>query len=719
MKHLLVTFLLLSLTFPLLAVDGKWTPQQVLELDAKWLAELGLELPPSRLWDPSRGTGLLAAAISTGGCSAGWISATGLFITNHHCIFGVLQEHATPENDIITNGFLARSMDAELRSRTMRVTIPRRFVDVTAEVLASVPAKAGDAERYLTITRKENEIVARCEAQPNTRCRVAAHDGGVQYVLQEMAEIADVRLVYAPQRAVGEFGGEVDNWMWPRHTGDFAIARAYVDGKPYAPEFYFPLASSGVKPGDFVMALGYPGVTFRSLTAIEMDERRMFFTARAAVYRDWIGTMESATADNPAGTIAVANLLKTLLNRQKNGEGQLAGLRRGSILEKQTAADRAVLEWAAGRSDRRAAVAAHEGLTKLANEKKEWFEHDFLLEHLRWIGTGAPTGPRALVLAIPIARGAEQRAKADNLREAPFMDRNLPRLRETLNREQKNLFTPVDRLLLADFVRRARALPDGRKIEAIERAFAGADSDAALLERIDSMFASTRLFDEAERLKMFDEPADQLRARKDPLIELAAGLSRQLDSMAERTHRWNGTVLRLRPEWRRAVIAHAGKPIAPDGNGTLRVTFAHVRGYQPRDGVWYTPQTTLAGVVEKHTGEEPFDVPDSILKAAADRDAAHPSRWADAALKDLPVNFLADADTTSGNSGSPVVNGRGELVGVNFDRVWENVANDFGYNPDIARNVTADVRYMLWILEEIERADELLRELGIEAKKQP
>jgi len=166
----------------------------------------------------------------------------------------------------------------------------------------------------------------------------------------------------------------------------------------------------------------------------------------------------------------------------------------------------------------------------------------------------------------------------------------------------------------------------------------------------------------------------------------------------ERKNRWEGTISRLRPEWRRAVMAHAARPIAPDANSTLRVSFAHVQGYAPRDGVWYTPRTTLRGVVDKHTNAEPFDVPEAVLAAAPDD-------------LDLPVNFLADGDTTGGNSGSPVVNGRGELVGVNFDRVWENVANDFAFNPDIARNVSADVRYLLWMLRDVAKATELLEEL--------
>lgn len=678
----------------ILASEGKWTPQQVLELDPKWLAKEGLQLPPSRLWDPKRGTGLLAATISTGGCSAAWISADGLFITNHHCLFGVLQEHATPQNDIIENGFLARTRDAELRGKTTRITVPRRFTDVTADVLKAVPANATDAERFRAVEKKTNEIVAACEQQPGARCTVAAHDGGLQYVLQEMTELPDVRLVYAPPRAIGEFGGEIDNWSWPRHTGDFSIGRVYADGKPYRPEFFFPISTKGVKPDDFVMVLGYPGTTFRARTADEMEERHIWFSARANVYRDWIRILESTTKDDPAGAIAVADTMKTLANRQKNGEGQLAGFKRGSILEKQRAADRAVL--AAFPKAR----AGYDELAAMAEEKKKTFDHDFLLDHIRMIpGSLNPTGPKSLLLAVAVAKSALERQKPDAERDPVFMQRSIGRVRDRMEREEKNFFPAADKALLADFLRRARELPQDQRIAALDG-----------VASIDDLYAGTKLLNLTERLKMFDESVDQLRARRDPLVDLGFALAGEIGTMVERKDRWDGTVLRLRPEWRRAVIAHAGKPVAPDANGTLRASFAHVKGYAPRDGLWSVPQTKLTGVVEKHTNAEPFDVPDRVLAAA---NAGKLGRWKDARLGDVPVNFLADADTTGGNSGSPVVNGRGELVGVNFDRVWENVANDFAYNPEVARNVSVDVRYMLWILEEVEKATELLQELNV------
>lgn len=660
--------------------EGKWTPRQVLELDPAWLKNEGLVLPVSRLWDPQRGTGLLAAAVNIGGCSAGFVSPSGLILTNHHCLFGVLQEHSRPQRDLITNGFLARTREEELPGKTTRVTVPRKFTDVTKQMEAAAPAGGGDLARNKALEAKQKELVAECEKTAGARCRVAAFDGGVQYVLIESFELSDIRLVYAPPRAIGEFGGEIDNWMWPRHTGDFAMARAYKDGKPYVPEFYFPISRQGVKTGDFVMVLGYPGRTVRSLTADEMaDQRDFYYTLRASVYGGWIKLLEETTKGNPAGEIAVASTLKSLNNVAKNAQGQLAGLKRGRTIEKQKTHEDLVMTWVASRPAFAPAVEAKRELDRLAAARRKTATRDFLYQAIQ-------NGPLALKHATALVRLASERVKPDMERETDYMNRELPRLRNRMEREQKSFFRPADEAVFTDWARWLGT--------------AGAPLPAGFA--IPAAYDSTKVTDLAERLKMFEESTAQLQARHDPMLDLAFALEPELRAFRIATETHDGAVARLRPVWRKAVIAQAGKPVAPDANSTLRVSFAHVKGYAPRDGVFYTPQTTLAGMLEKNTGEEPFAVPPQVLNAAARIDAAK-----------MPLDFLADADTTGGNSGSPVINGRGELVGLNFDRVWENVANDFGYNPDVARNVNVDVRFLLWLLRDVEKADSLLGELGV------
>ncbi|HEX8433669.1 S46 family peptidase [Archangium sp.] len=710
------TLLLLSLVAaPALAGEGKWTPQQVLELDPAWLKAQGLQVSPKRLWDPQRGTGLLAGAVNVGGCSGAFISESGLIITNHHCVFGIIQEHSTPQKDLITQGFLAKSREEELPGKGARIQVPRSFTDVTKEMLAAVPAGADDLTRQKALERKEKELIAECEKRPATRCKVASFDGGLQFILSDSVELADVRLVYAPPRAVGEYGGEEDNWMWPRHTGDFSIIRAYTapDGSaaqynaknvPHKAEFFFPLATEGVKPDDFVMVLGYPGTTFRALLADEMAERQARSYPRVVdVYGELIRILEEEGAKDPAGKIAVASHLKGLHNRYKNSSGQLAGLKRGRIVEKQRQAEAAVVAWAEKRKEFEGALKAHTELLSLQAEKTKASEREFLLDSVRGV-------VKAPALAVVVTRLSQERARPDLEREPEFMDRELPRLKDRLEREQKNFFAPADKRMLLALVRRAQALGEGERIAAIDKHFGRTFAEKDVAAKIDALYTASKLMDLAERQKMSGETEAQLRARKDSLLDFGFDLTAEVVALDELRDRRAGALVRLMPEWRRAVLAHAGKPVAPDANGTLRVTFAKVKGYAPRDGAFYTPQTTLAGVMEKHTGEEPFDVPEKVAAAA---EARRYGPWLDKRLKDVPVNFLADADTTGGNSGSPTVNGKGQLVGINFDRVWENVSNDFGYNPDVARNVNVDVRYVLWLLDQVEDADGLLRELGV------
>jgi hypothetical protein len=300
--------------------------------------------------------------------------------------------------------------------------------------------------------------------------------------------------------------------------------------------------------------------------------------------------------------------------------------------------------------------------------------------------------------------------KPDAAREPGYMERDLPRMRDQLERDQKRYSEAADRKLFRSWVKRALALPADQRLAAVDGAFAGAVGDAALDARIAQLYGASRVFDLAARKAMFEETPEALRARQDPLLDLGLALDTERKVLKDRRDAAAGATLRLRPAWRKAVVAEAGRPVAPDANGSLRVTFGRVRGYSPREAVTMAPQTTLAGAVEKHTGQDPFDLPARVREAFA---AKRFGRWADPALGQVPIGLLSDCDTTGGNSGSPTIDGEGRLVGVNFDRVWENVANDFGYNPDVARNVIADVRYLLWLLEEVEGASELLRELSV------
>ncbi len=677
-----------------LAGEGKWTPQQVLQQGPAWVKQQGFGLPLQKLWDERAGGGLLANAVQLPGCSGSFVSKDGLLITNHHCIVSILQEHSTPQQNLVKDGYLAKTAADEKQSKSFRIQVPRRFLDVTKDVLDDMPPNPDDLGRYKSVEATSKKLVANCEKKPNTRCTFAAFDGGLFFTLTEFTELTDVRLVYAPPGAVGDFGGEVDNWMWPRHSGDFALVRAYQDGKPYQPKYFFPVSKDGVKENDAVAVLGYPGASFRAQLADEMAERQQkYFPALRSITAEWQAIIDEESKKSPDAAIATADDLRSLLNAKKNSEGQLAGLLRGRIIEKQRAAEEKVKTWAARSPEHAGALEAYAGLQQLLTERLQTWDRDFLLD---MTGRGA----RALNWPLLLVRRSVEAQRPDFEREPGYQERDLARLRERHERDQKRYSPPVDQRMFVSWVKRALALPAGQRIAAIDAVFGALKDDAAIARKCAELTAASKVFDLETRKKLFEETPDQLKARKDPLLDLGLALDVERRALRDRRDVFSGRVLKLRPQWRRAVVAAAGRPVAPDANSTLRVSFGRIKGYSPREAVVMTPHTTLAGAMAKHTGEEPFDVPQKI------RDV-----FAKGKANDVPVDFLADCDTTGGNSGSPVIDGKGRLVGVNFDRVWENVANDFGYNPDVARNVSADVRYLLWLLTEVEGATALVGEL--------
>ncbi len=676
------------------AAEGKWTPQQVLEQGQAWVKQQGFALPLAKLWDEKVQGGLLANAVQLPGCSGSFVSKDGLLITNHHCIVGILQEHSTPQLNLATDGYLAREPAAEKPAKAYRIQVPRRFVDVTKDVVDAIPANADDLTRHRSVEATQKRLVADCEKKPGTRCTFAAFDGGLFFTLTEFAELTDVRLVYAPPAAVGNFGGETDNWMWPRHTGDFSLLRVYQDGKPYQPKYFFPLAKDGVKAGDAVAVLGYPGTSFRALLAQDMAERQLrWFPALRALAGEWAAILQEESSRSPLAAVATSDDLRGLLNAKKAAEGQLAGLARGRIVEKQRQSEEVIKAYAAQRPEHQAALQAHAGLMELAKERARSWDRDFLLD---MTGRGA----RALGWPLLLVRRSVEAQRPDAEREPGYQERDLPRLRERHERDQKRYWPAVDQRLLISWVQRALALPRDQRIAAVDQVFGSLQGEAALAGKLAELTKASKVLDLAQRQLMFEETPAQLQARHDPLLELALAVDGERRALRDRRDVFSGRSLQLRPLWRRAAVAMAGRPLAPDANSTLRVSFGRVRGYSPKEAVQLTPHTTLAGALAKHTGEEPFDLPQRVRQVA--ETGNHGA---------VPVDFLADCDTTGGNSGSPVINAKGQLVGVNFDRVWENVANDFGYNPEVARNVSADVRYLLWLLTAVERAPGLVGEL--------
>jgi hypothetical protein len=690
------------------ADEGQWLPRQIAEIHTtKNLQAAGLQLRPDEVWNANDG-GTMGAIVNLSGCSAGFVSAEGLIATNHHCAYGAIQAASTVEHDYIADGFLAATRADEIVAKEKRVQIVQSVTDVTQRIHEVVAKETDPTARAKAVELVRKQLVADCEKTPDAitgapqRCRIADFYAGSEVQLIAAIELRDVRLVYAPPSAIGEFGGEVDNWMWPRHTGDFAILRAYVgpDGKPadhakdnvpFQPKRWLPVSTEGVGPGDFVAVLGYPGRTQRYQPAVEVARQiDQVFPARVDYFGELIGILEAAGARDARAKIAVAAKLKSLANVHKNAQGMLDGLRRNGTLGKREREDAELARWAESQSDKTKKEALAR-IQTLVESRRDGFARDFLLDS---VGRGA----NALAIAVDLVRRSRERAKPDLERVTDHMDREADELWATQERRLRDYVREIDEELLRAYVRRLNALPSAL------RAGDFAESEVA------SRLKHSKIGDPAFVRKLWDADAATLERERDPIIEWARELVVAIEALEQRDLANDGEWLELGPRYFAMLEQSRGGPLYPDANGTLRFSFAKVQGYSPRDGLQALPQTTVAGLMAKHTGVEPFTLPEAVRTAAAQSTA---SRWADAKLGDVPVAFLSNADTTGGNSGSPVVDGRGRWIGLNFDRVWENVAGDFGYSVERSRNIVVDVRYVLWVLDEVAHADALLAELGV------
>ncbi len=699
-------------------------PEQIAEIDRAQLEAAGLSLAPTALWNPAgdeTNGGLMRAAVNLSGCSAAFISAEGLIATNHHCAYRALQARSSPEHDYLTEGFLARERSQELEATGATVRVLRRIEDVTDKVRAAATAAKDDRARRQAVERVEKELVAACEQGPGARCDVASFYGGSQYRLFEYVELRDVRLVYAPPAAVGEYGGEIDNWMWPRHTGDFSLLRAYVgpdggpadhaaENRPYRPAQYLKVSPDGVSPGDFVAVLGYPGSTQRYMPAVEVERWvEQVLPGMVSMYGEWIDILEREAARGDEVRIKVAALQKGLANRHKNARGMLDGIAHMGLVERRRGEDTALREWAAAQADKGTYAGVLDELAKLSAQARERHERTQLLGMLR-------RGPNLLAAAVHLARRAHEHGKPDLERTDQYMDRNQDRLWKGIERHLRDFDPGVDAALLASLLARNAALPKGQRSAALAgvvgRGKAGKDkgSPEAFQAAAAALVEASTLSVEGRARTLWDQPA-AIAADDDPLLALARALAAEIDALEAEEGAAEGAQERLLPAYFEMLRAVRKGPIYPDANGTLRFSYATVRGYDKWDGQTQSPQTKLGGAMAKHTGKDPFDLPKKIRDQAL---AAKHSRWADSALADVPLCFLSSGDTTGGNSGSPVIDGKGRLVGLNFDRVWENIAGDFAYDISHSRNVSVDVRYLLWMLDEVESADHLLAELGIE-----
>ena len=704
-----------------LAGEGMWVPQQLPQI-AGPLAKAGLKLAPEQLADLTGDP--MGAVVALGGCTASFVSPNGLVATNHHCAYGAIQLNSTPENNLIRNGFNAPTTADELSAGpNARVFVLDSITDVTGQARAAIAAAGDDAlGRTRALEALEKQLIAACEADAGFRCRLYSFSGGNSYRLFRNMEIRDVRLAYAPPGSVGKFGGDVDNWMWPRHTGDFAFYRAYVgkDGKPAAyspdnvpfkPRHWLKFADQPLGEGDFVMVAGYPGSTNRYALAAEFDNAAQWsYPAIAGHFNNQIALVEAAGKLDPQVQVRYASSMAGWNNTAKNYQGQLTGFKRIDAAGQKRAEEAAVLAWLKGQGARgQAALDAHARLLALLEQSQATRERDLAL--------GMFNNTAMLGTASQLYRLAIERAKPDAERESGYQQRDLPAIEGGLRQLERRYVASMDRQLQAYWLDQYLKLPAAQRVAAID-AWLGGNDEAAVKRALDRL-AGTALGSTDERLKWLSADRAAFEASTDPAIQYAVAVMPTLLKLEQERKTRAGENLAARPVYLQAVADYKnsqGEFVYPDANLSLRITFGNVTGYVPRDGVKYTPFTTLEGVVAKETGADPFDSPQALLDAVA---AGRHGGLADARLGSVPVNFLSDLDITGGNSGSPVLDAHGKRVGLAFDGNWESVASNWVFDPAMTRMISVDQRYMRWIMQEVFPAPQLLREIGVAPAQVP
>ena len=697
------------------AGEGMWVPQQLPEI-AGPLKEAGLKLSPQQLADLTGDP--MGAVVALGGCTASFVSPEGLVVTNHHCAYGAIQLNSTPENNLIRNGFNAPTPADEVSAGpNARVFVLDEITDVTREAQAAIAAAGDDAlGRTKALEAFEKKLIAGCEADAGFRCRLYSFSGGNAYRLFKNMEIRDVRLAYAPPGSVGKFGGDIDNWMWPRHTGDFAFYRAYVgkDGKPAAyspdnvpfkPKRWLKIADKPLGEGDFVMVAGYPGSTNRYALAAEFDNTAQWtYPTVARHYKNQIALVEAAGKKDPEVQVRYANTMASWNNTSKNYEGQLEGFKRIDAAGQKRAEEAAVLAWLKGQGAKgSAALDAHAQLIALLEQAKATRERDLTLAMFN--------NTAMLGAATQLYRLSIERQKPDAERESGYQDRDLTAIEGGLKQLERRYVPAMDRQLQEYWLNEYLKLPAGQRVAAVDQWLGG--NDAAAVKRALDRLAGTKLGSTEERLKWFGADRAAFEASTDPAIQYAVAVMPTLLKLEQERKTRAGENLAARPVYLQALADYKksqGEFVYPDANLSLRITFGNVKGYVPRDGVKYTPFTTLEGVVAKETGADPFDSPKALLDAVA---AGRHGGLADERLGSVPVNFLSDLDITGGNSGSPVLDAHGRLVGLAFDGNWESVASNWVFDPKMTRMISVDQRYMRWIMQEVFPAPQLLEEMDV------
>lgn len=677
------------------ADEGMWLPalisQRIEDMQSK-----GFELDAEDIYSINQASLKDAVVLFGRGCTGEIVSPEGLLFTNHHCGYSQIQKHSSVEHDYLRDGFWAMTREEELPNPGLTVSFLDRMENVTDRVLNGYESGMSESERDSVVEHNSARIIEEAVAPgKGLRASVESMYYGNQYYLFVYREYQDVRLVGAPPSSIGKFGGDTDNWMWPRHTGDFSIFRIYADkdnnpapysedNVPYRPKRYFHIAAGGMEEGDFTFVYGFPGSTreyimsegVRYISEISNPHKIDLRTKRLDIQRRYMDADRAVRIQYSSKNAGIAN-------SWKKWQGEMRGINRLGTVERKKAYEKGFMEWAEG-TEYEGIVPALDSLYSLL--EPYMFAMDFYNESARTVEL-----VNFAVKAMDIAEHGSDSA-----------------LNELAASFYKDYYLPIDKeSFIAVMKSYEENVPDGFRPGYFDSTLVKYGSVEAWAE---DMFSSS-VFTDYDFVRGLG--TDGIAAmQEDPAVEFGREFKVWVDSaLVPEIARLNGEINLLYRDYMRGQMEYEpDKAFYPDANLTLRVAYGHIEGYAPSDGIYYLPFSTINGIMQKDNPDIfDYNIPQKFRDIVADGDYG---RWGENGS--VPVCFIATNHTSGGNSGSPVIDGKGRLAGINFDRVWEGTMSDIEFDPAFCRNICLDIRYVLFIIDRIGGAGYLIDEMTIE-----
>ncbi|MGM0567242.1 MAG: S46 family peptidase [Bacteroidota bacterium] len=718
MKKIISVFILLLIfSAQSIAKEGMWIPSLLNQFVEKDMRDMGMRLTAEDIYSINQASLKDAIVIFGGGCTGEVVSEKGLLLTNHHCGYGVIQSHSSVEHDYLTDGFWAMNLEEELPNPGLSATFLIRIEDVTDKVLADVSSDMTEKQRKDAVNKVIEQLTSEAEEENHYNAVIKPFYYGNEYYMFVYEEFKDVRLVGAPPSNIGKFGGDTDNWMWPRHTGDFSVFRIYADEEnkpaeysednvPYKPKKSLKISLDGAKKDDFTFVFGYPGSTEQYLPSFAIENKiEEVNPIRIDMRTERLDIMDRYMQKDQKTRIQYSAKYAGTSNGWKKWQGENRGIKRMDAIERKKHLEKHFTEWASMDADR------EEKYSNLISEFEEIYNDLEPYSRARAYLVEA-------IYGIEIVRFARNFNKLIELSDEEEPDeKKIQDEIESLKKKTKNYFknyhASIDREITAKMMDMYfHNLEYNLQPDFMQQIIANYDGDFSAYAN--ALFDDTFMHSEESVLDFLDgyKTRKAKKIKKDPAHKLSTALfDHYIQNISPATSQWNTDLDSLQRIYIRGLKKYQKtKQFYPDANFTLRVTYGKVDGYEPRDGVEYEHFTTLKGVMEKEDPEVYDYVVEDKLK-----DLFKTKDYGDYAADDgkMHVCFIASNHTSGGNSGSPVLNADGHLIGLNFDRNWEGTMSDLMYDPDMCRNITLDIRYALFIIDKFAGAGHLVDEMNI------